>query len=34
MSKVTVVRLLTAIMLATAVVMLIGGAVPPGVSWT
>ncbi|SPL92505.1 unnamed protein product [[Actinomadura] parvosata subsp. kistnae] len=35
MSKVTVARLLTAVVLITPVVMLIAGAVlPPGVSWT
>lgn len=34
MSKVTVARLLTAIALVAPVVMLIGGAVTPGVSWT
>lgn len=34
MFKVMVARLLTAIVLITPVVMLIGGVVPPGVSWT
>jgi hypothetical protein len=34
MFKVTVARLLTAVVLVTPVIMLIGGAVPPGVSWT
>lgn len=34
MFKVTVARLLTAILLVTPVIMLIGGALPPGVSWT
>ncbi|MBB6546307.1 hypothetical protein HD593_001102 [Nonomuraea rubra] len=34
MFKATVTRLLTAILLVTPVIMLIGGAFPPGVSWT
>jgi hypothetical protein len=35
MFKVTVARLLTAIVLTTATVaVMTGGAVPPGVSWT
>ena len=34
MLKVMVARLLMAIVLITPVIMLIGGAVPPGVSWT
>jgi hypothetical protein len=34
MLKVMVARLLTAIVLITPVVMAIGGALPPGVSWT
>jgi hypothetical protein len=34
MLKVMVARLLTAIVLITPVIMVVGGAVPPGVSWT
>jgi hypothetical protein len=35
MSKVTVTRLLAAIVMITSVMVLIGGgALPPGVSWT
>ncbi|RVX44470.1 hypothetical protein EDD27_7204 [Nonomuraea polychroma] len=34
MMKVMVARLFTALVLITPVVMAIGGAVPPGVSWT
>ncbi|MCP2364737.1 hypothetical protein HD597_011757 [Nonomuraea thailandensis] len=34
MFKVTVARLLTAVVLVTPVIMLIGGAATPGVSWT
>ncbi len=34
MMKVMVARLLTAIVLITPVIMVVGGAVAPGVSWT
>jgi hypothetical protein len=34
MLKVTVARLFTAIVLVTPMIILIGGALPPGVSWT